>query len=641
MLDRKDPNSLSRPLTGRKNADPRRGPTTEGDPLAEFAKVVQGRPGAASGRSRPEPPKPAQHVETDLETELMNDLQASFALIRDLAAKPVAPTPPVEPPAAEAVAAPEPEFAPEPYIAAEPEPPVATSATAAPEPDLRFEPPMPPPQPAAPRSERRSAPPEAPRPVRPAPPRDDFSDLQMRSTTPPPRQPHSRWEKPEPARAEQPRRQPEKEKAPATSRFAPRQERAAPPPEPVFDDEFDDPFEDDHLIAEAPDLGPPEDEFPLDAFAATTGFGDDDDFAAFTEDTPRSRERRGPPRGLAIAAAVLAVAVIGAGVLIALRPSGGLSNPPTIVADGSPTKITPDEPAASDKDSGNKLIYDRVAPADKAPGTTLDTPPEAPVSAVPAGNGDDNPITRVILPGGPGTDSGSGDNGLPLDGQPSMMGDNSQAAPDESDDSLSALGPRKVRTVVVKPDGTIVSSAAVDATPDEPNVVAPAPSAAAPHPASTGSDIAAITGKPGADELPISEDVTDQTQTATPAPAPKVPASVPMASAKQPVTSAPQSDPMDLTKTGTDVATATPVPAGGVLVQVSSQRTEDAARATFRDLQARFPRILGQFGVNIQRADIGERGTFFRVRVGPFSARDAERLCDDLKSAGGDCILVR
>jgi cell division septation protein DedD len=78
-----------------------------------------------------------------------------------------------------------------------------------------------------------------------------------------------------------------------------------------------------------------------------------------------------------------------------------------------------------------------------------------------------------------------------------------------------------------------------------------------------------------------------------------------------------------------------------MLVQVSSQRSEDAARATFRDLQARYPSILGPYDVNIQRAEIPDRGTFYRVRVGPFSASDAQRLCNDLKTAGGDCILAQ
>ena len=43
----------------------------------------------------------------------------------------------------------------------------------------------------------------------------------------------------------------------------------------------------------------------------------------------------------------------------------------------------------------------------------------------------------------------------------------------------------------------------------------------------------------------------------------------------------------------------------------------------------------------VQRADVPDRGTFYRVRVGPFSQADAQRLCDDLRQAGGDCVLAK
>ena len=85
---------------------------------------------------------------------------------------------------------------------------------------------------------------------------------------------------------------------------------------------------------------------------------------------------------------------------------------------------------------------------------------------------------------------------------------------------------------------------------------------------------------------------------------------------------------------------AMPLVASGMMVQVSSQRTQDAAQATFRDLQTRYPSILGGYDANIQRADLGDRGTYYRVRVGPLASADAQSLCAELKSAGGDCILT-
>ncbi len=244
--------------------------------------------------------------------------------------------------------------------------------------------------------------------------------------------------------------------------------------------------------------------------------------------------------------------------------------------------------------------------------------------------------------------------------------------------SDEGFGPRKVRTVVVRPDGTIVSSQASapgDAAAAQPSVAAatgpaspaPAPAAVEPLPPATttppvdpNNDTLAIAGANGGvdanGELKITPmagatgamDGGDQAAadgpTATPAPA--APA------ANRPSTVVATREPsqaIEITPAPRAAAAPSPSPApaqtaalaaSGMLVQVSSQRSEDAARATFRDLQARYPSILGSYQVNIQRADLGDRGVFYRARVGPFSSSDAQRLCDDLKAAGGDCILA-
>jgi cell division septation protein DedD len=143
-------------------------------------------------------------------------------------------------------------------------------------------------------------------------------------------------------------------------------------------------------------------------------------------------------------------------------------------------------------------------------------------------------------------------------------------------------------------------------------------------------DTAAIAGTAANGELAITPDAAvDDLSSPPAAAAPQPPAQEPQQVAAAPATETPPAE----------VARSTS--SGGALVQVSSQRSEDAALATFRDLQARYPSILGQYQPDVQRADIPDRGTFFRVRVGPFSAGDAQRLCNDLKAAGGDCIIAQ
>jgi hypothetical protein len=81
---------------------------------------------------------------------------------------------------------------------------------------------------------------------------------------------------------------------------------------------------------------------------------------------------------------------------------------------------------------------------------------------------------------------------------------------------------------------------------------------------------------------------------------------------------------------------------GGYAVQVSSQRSETDARASFRTLQGRYPNVLGGRQPFVRRVDLGSRGVYFRAMVGPFAtAEDAAQLCSSLKAAGGQCLIQR
>jgi hypothetical protein len=85
-----------------------------------------------------------------------------------------------------------------------------------------------------------------------------------------------------------------------------------------------------------------------------------------------------------------------------------------------------------------------------------------------------------------------------------------------------------------------------------------------------------------------------------------------------------------------------PVLGGGYAVQVTSERSESRAQATFRGLQAKYPNQLGGRQPIIRRADLVATGTYYRALVGPFAtAEKAARFCSGLKAAGGDCIIQK
>jgi cell division septation protein DedD len=84
------------------------------------------------------------------------------------------------------------------------------------------------------------------------------------------------------------------------------------------------------------------------------------------------------------------------------------------------------------------------------------------------------------------------------------------------------------------------------------------------------------------------------------------------------------------------------VPAGGYVVQLSSQRSETAAQATSRTLQAKYASIFGAREPFIRRSDFGARGIYYRTQIGPFETfSDANQLCGKLKQAGGDCVVQK
>ena len=96
---------------------------------------------------------------------------------------------------------------------------------------------------------------------------------------------------------------------------------------------------------------------------------------------------------------------------------------------------------------------------------------------------------------------------------------------------------------------------------------------------------------------------------------------------------------MEPTDAATQMASST---GGGYLVQVSSQKNEADVQASYRALQNKFPAVLGSRPPVVKRADLGDKGVYYRTMVGPFgSTEEAARFCGNLKSAGGQCVVQK
>jgi hypothetical protein len=70
-------------------------------------------------------------------------------------------------------------------------------------------------------------------------------------------------------------------------------------------------------------------------------------------------------------------------------------------------------------------------------------------------------------------------------------------------------------------------------------------------------------------------------------------------------------------------------------------RTEAEAQALSARVKREHPDQMAARETEIDEAVVGNMGSFYRVRVGPFaSVQEGQAACAKLKGAGIDCLLV-
>ena len=495
----------------------------------------------------------------------------------------------------------------------------------------------------------------------------------------------SRWEAAAEAAAPTP--------APA-SRFAPaaRRRRSARPPNPsagrrrsrtsrsttaALAEDYDGPFEDEFTLEDLDRAG-----LRRRGRAAAV---------------PRGGARRPAaaalrPRRLLSSPACSASWSIGGAAAFLLRP--GATRSPAPAADHRRRPHADQgcaaRPAAGRRRRQGKLIYDRVdRGAEAGPTAELVTPGEASTIATSGGTSADEagkPISRVILPGGPGIDAPADGRQRASRGRPTTAADGCrrrqadraaqgahrgrQAGRHDRQQRSgrrcrrarrpTALPPcraaarRRVRHAGADPPlrrsdadpaghrqrhghgAAAAAICAVDTDPLGPRRQMPAATAQparGPRRRCTGrrrSAAAAAGGPAGrAAAMPTPQPVAAAPSRRAAAGAEGSPSRsrprradrpdrphAPAGGAQPPAASGPTAQP--------------PAAAAGAGLVAEAPRTR--ARADLSRPADAYPNILGRYQPNIQRADLGDRGVYYRVRVGPFAGGDAQRLCDDLKA---------
>jgi hypothetical protein len=280
----------------------------------------------------------------------------------------------------------------------------------------------------------------------------------------------------------------------------------------------------------------------------------------------RGAARRNGGRGMMIAAIVGGIAVLGGLGAAAMSWNDQSGGAPVILkADSAPVKVRPENPGGTTVAHSDSTVYDAVSGAAEKPAQKrLVSSTEEPM-ALPQPDDYEGDDVAAMVKGEDRIEPG---------------------AADEATKEQIAVAPRKVRTVIVKPDGTL----------------APAPQA----PAEAG---------------PAVEEPTDDIAAAT------------------------DQDPEQITTGATSVESPSPetvasVPSGWA-VQVASQPSEDGANKSLRNISKRYGKVIGERSASIVKAEVAGKGTYWRVRIVASSRDDAVNLCSNLKSAGGSCFVTR
>jgi SPOR domain len=134
---------------------------------------------------------------------------------------------------------------------------------------------------------------------------------------------------------------------------------------------------------------------------------------------------------------------------------------------------------------------------------------------------------------------------------------------------------------------------------------------------------------------PVAPPLTVAATPPSPPPAPAAPAKQSAPRTKQ-AAQTPAAQPAD-TPPAREAA-----PTGGYVVQLSSQKTEEEARASFKVLAQKYAAVFGDREPYIKRVNIPDKGTFYRANVGPFASQsEANHFCSNLKIVGGQCIVQK
>jgi cell division septation protein DedD len=88
-------------------------------------------------------------------------------------------------------------------------------------------------------------------------------------------------------------------------------------------------------------------------------------------------------------------------------------------------------------------------------------------------------------------------------------------------------------------------------------------------------------------------------------------------------------------------AAATQHASGGYVLQIGSFTSQAEANASWQTYKAAHSSVAG-YAPDVAQANLGSKGTWYRLRVGPFATLgEASAACAKLKAQGGKCFPAK
>ncbi|HEY4077597.1 MAG TPA: SPOR domain-containing protein [Rhizomicrobium sp.] len=294
---------------------------------------------------------------------------------------------------------------------------------------------------------------------------------------------------------------------------------------------------------------------------------------------------------LLIVLALLVLAMFGGVVWLAYTQgvARGRGETPVLTAAAGPEKVAPQQPGGANVPYQGFKIYEQPAPPDDV----ADTAPEA-AKPAPAATPAQKPAPVAAAP---------------------------VEAPKPAPAPVTAPPPFKPAQMAAATPAPVM----VKPAPVKPVVAPPAahPAAAAPAPKSMAALIQQSNSAPAA------------------------PMGGPAMGAPHQLSGSATGAPHQLATPATaKVAAATPAAAkssgGGYVLQIGSYKSQADADASWKAYKGKHAALLSGYNSDVQQADLGEKGTWYRLRVGGLADKEvAAALCERLKADGGACILGR